>query len=86
MMNRYARSRPARGRAACEAQLRVEPSEIKSALNEIKKQNNLDDAGLEQALAMQGYSIQSYKKDVERQIVRIRSRTSKSVNDGPLPG
>lgn len=59
--------------AAKEAQLKVESKEVKSALDEIKKQNNLDDAGLEQALAMQGYSIASYKKDVERQILRMRA-------------
>ena len=59
--------------AAKEAQLRVEPKEIQAALDEIKKQNNLDDAGLEQALAMQGYSVSGYKKDVERQIVRMRA-------------
>lgn len=59
--------------AAREAQLRVEPKEILAALDEIKKQNKLDDAGLEQALAMQGYTISSYKKDVERQLVRMRA-------------
>lgn len=59
--------------AAQDAQLKVESKEITAALDEIKKQNNLDDAGLEQALAMQGYSIASYKKEVERQLLRLRA-------------
>ncbi len=59
--------------AAGEAQLEVKPKEVDDALDEIKRQNKLDDKGLEQALAMQGYTIASYKKDVKRQILRMRA-------------
>lgn len=59
--------------AAIEAKLQVESKEVAAAIAEIKKQNKLDDAGLEQALAMQGMTVESYKKDVERQIMRMRA-------------
>jgi parvulin-like peptidyl-prolyl isomerase len=59
--------------AARGSKIEVEAKEVTAAVDEIKKQNNLDDAGLEQALAMQGMSLASYKKDVERQIMRMRA-------------
>jgi parvulin-like peptidyl-prolyl isomerase len=59
--------------AARASKIEVEAKEVTAAVDEIKKQNSLDDAGLEQALAMQGMSISSYKKDVERQIMRMRA-------------
>ncbi len=59
--------------AAVEAKLEVSAREVQNALEEIKKQNKLDDAGLKQALAMQGYTLASYKKDVRRQILRMRA-------------
>ena len=59
--------------AARDAKLKVEPKEINAAIDEIKKQNNLDDSGLKQALAMQGFTLATYKRDVKRQIMRMRS-------------
>jgi len=59
--------------AAKEAQLEVKDKEVEDALDEIKRQNKLDDKGLQQALAMQGYTIASYKKDVRKQILRMRA-------------
>jgi len=59
--------------AAVEAKLEVSGHEVQNAIEEIKKQNKLDDAGLKQALAMQGYTLASYKKDVRRQILRMRA-------------
>lgn len=59
--------------AAQEAKLDVEPKEIAAAVQEIKQQNKLDDEGLKQALAMQGYTLESYKEDVRRQILRMRA-------------
>ena len=59
--------------AADEAKLEVTAKEIQSALEEIKKQNKLDDDGLKRALAMQGYTMASYRKDVRRQILRMRA-------------
>ena len=59
--------------AAKEAKLKVERKEITAAVEEVKKQNKLDDSGLSQALAQQGFTIESYKRDVERQLLRMRS-------------
>lgn len=59
--------------AAKDAQIRVEAKEVNAAIEEIKKQNNLGDEELEEALAMQGYTMASYKKDVQRQILRMRA-------------
>ena len=59
--------------AAHEAKLAVEDKEIEAAVDEVKKQNNLDDAGLEEALSLQGFSVATYRRDVERQILRMRS-------------
>jgi parvulin-like peptidyl-prolyl isomerase len=55
------------------AKIEVDSSEVQAALDEIKQQNNLDDAGLEQALAQQGYKLQSYKTDLRRQLLRLRA-------------
>jgi len=49
-----------------QAKIEVESSEVQAALDEIKQQNNLDDAGLAQALGAQGYTLQNYKADLRR--------------------
>ncbi|HUH01481.1 MAG TPA: peptidylprolyl isomerase [Kofleriaceae bacterium] len=59
--------------AAVDSKLEVKDKEIRDALDEIKRQNKLDDAGLEAALAQQGFTIPSYKKDVRRQLLRMRA-------------
>ena len=59
--------------AGKEANLRVEAKEIAAAIDEIKQQNSLDDAGLRAALAQQGYTVETYKSDVRRQILRMRA-------------
>jgi peptidyl-prolyl cis-trans isomerase SurA len=59
--------------AAADAKLEVTAKEVDSALGEIKKQNNLDDNQLAQALRLQGYSMASYRQDVRKQIVRMRA-------------
>jgi parvulin-like peptidyl-prolyl isomerase len=59
--------------AAEQAKIDVESSEIQAALDEIKQNNGLDDAGLAQALAQQGYTLQNYKADLRRQIMRLRA-------------
>lgn len=58
--------------AAVEAKLEVKQSEIQSALEEIKTQHKLDDDGLAKALAQQGHTAASYKKDLRRQLLRMR--------------
>lgn len=59
--------------AAEGAKIEVDSGEVQAALDEIKQQNNLDDAGLQQALAQQGYTLQGYKADLRRQLLRLRA-------------
>jgi peptidyl-prolyl cis-trans isomerase SurA len=59
--------------AAEASKIEVDSSEVQAALDEIKQQNNLDDAGLQQALVQQGYSLQNYKADLRRQLLRFRA-------------
>ena len=59
--------------AADAAKIEVESSEVQAALDEIKQQNNLDEAGLQQALAAQGYTMSNYKGDLRRQLLRLRA-------------
>jgi peptidyl-prolyl cis-trans isomerase SurA len=59
--------------AAESAKIEVDSSEVQAALDEIKQQNNLDDAGLAQALASQGYTVQGYRMDLRRQLLRLRA-------------
>ncbi len=59
--------------AAAEAKIEVDSSEVQAALDQIKEENKLDDAGLQQALAAQGYTLQNYKADLRRQLLRLRA-------------
>jgi len=60
--------------AAEAAKVEVEASEVQAALDEIKQQNNLDDAGLAQVLAAQGYNMANYKQELRRQLLRLRAQ------------
>lgn len=59
--------------AAVESKLEVSAKEVQNALEEIKRQNKLDDNQLAEALSMQGYSLASYRGDVRKQILRMRA-------------
>ena len=59
--------------AAETAKVEIESSEVQSAIDEIKQQNNLDDAGLSAALAAQGLTIAGYKQEMRRQLLRLRA-------------
>jgi len=59
--------------AAEAAKIEVESSEVQAALDEIKQQNNLDDAGLAAALSAQGFTLANYKQEVRRQMLRLRA-------------
>jgi parvulin-like peptidyl-prolyl isomerase len=59
--------------AAAEARIEVDASEVTAAMDEIKKQNKLDDAGLAAALSEQGYTIAAYREDLRRQLLRLRA-------------
>ena len=52
----------------------VEKSEVLSALDEIKTQNKLDDAGLDALLKQYGYTRARYLVDLERQIMILRAK------------
>jgi parvulin-like peptidyl-prolyl isomerase len=72
--------------AAGEASLEVGEEEVDKAVAEVKKQNKLTDAQLEEALAMQGYTLAAYRRDVKKQILRLRAvnvlvRPNVSVTD-----
>jgi parvulin-like peptidyl-prolyl isomerase len=60
--------------AAEAAKVEVEASEVQAALDEIKQQNNLDDAGLAQVLAAQGYNLAGYRTELRRQLLRLRAQ------------
>jgi peptidyl-prolyl cis-trans isomerase SurA len=60
--------------AAVEAKIEIEPAEVDAAIDGIKSQNKLDDAGLAAALAQQGMSMSQYKAEVLRpQLLRLRA-------------
>ena len=59
--------------AAAEAKLEVTDDEVTKALDEVKRQNKLTDKQLETALAQQGYSLREYRKDLKKQILRLRA-------------
>jgi parvulin-like peptidyl-prolyl isomerase len=59
--------------AAAEAQLEVSDDEVDKAIAEVKKSNHLTDQQLADALQMQGYTMEAYRKDVRRQILRLRA-------------
>ncbi len=57
---------------AARARITVSDSDVDGAIGEIKKQNQLDDAGLAKALAAQGYTMELYREDLRQQILRLR--------------
>jgi peptidyl-prolyl cis-trans isomerase SurA len=59
--------------AAEAAKIEVESNEVQAALDEIKQQNNLDDAALAAALAAQGFTLANYKHELRRQVLRFRA-------------
>ena len=58
---------------AIRARIEVPASDVDGAINEIKKQNQLDDAGLLKALEAQGYTLELYREDLRHQILRLRA-------------
>lgn len=56
------------------AKIDVESSEVQAALDEIKSQNQLDDAGLAQVLAAQGFTLANYRTELRRQLLRLRAQ------------
>jgi parvulin-like peptidyl-prolyl isomerase len=60
--------------AAEENKLEVSAEEVEKAIADVKRTNKLTDKQLEQALAAQGFSIPEYKKDLRKQILRLRAQ------------
>jgi parvulin-like peptidyl-prolyl isomerase len=61
-------------RAARKAGITVEKSEVLAALDEIKAQNSLDDAKLDAALKLQGYTRERYLVELANQLIRLRAQ------------
>jgi peptidyl-prolyl cis-trans isomerase SurA len=59
--------------AAESAKVEIESGEVQAAVDEIKQQNNLDDAGLSAALLSQGMTLAGYKQEMRRQLLRLRA-------------
>jgi peptidyl-prolyl cis-trans isomerase SurA len=57
---------------AVELKLSVTSEQIDSSIEEIKKQNNIDDDQLREALRAQGMSMANYRADLKRQLLRFR--------------
>jgi peptidyl-prolyl cis-trans isomerase SurA len=57
---------------AVELKITVGSDEIDRALEEVKKQNNLDDAQFAQALKQQGFTLESYRKNLRKQLIEMR--------------
>lgn len=58
---------------ASRARIEVSFQEVEGAIQEIKRANQLDDAGLLKALEQQGYTLELYREDVRQQILRLRA-------------
>jgi len=57
---------------AAELKLSVTSEQIDASIDEIKKQNNIDDDQLRDALRGQGMSMAAYRADLKRQLLRFR--------------
>jgi len=57
---------------ATELRLTVSSEEVDRSIEEIKKQNSLDDDQLKQALAGQNMTMAQYRQSLKRQIMRMR--------------
>jgi peptidyl-prolyl cis-trans isomerase SurA len=73
---------------ATELKLGVSPEEIQRGIDEIKTQYKLDDAGFVEALKQQGFTLESYRKNMRSQILQlkvistaVRSRVSVSDDE-----
>jgi peptidyl-prolyl cis-trans isomerase SurA len=59
-------------KAARREGIEVSPAEIDAAIEEVKRTNQIDDAGLAAALAEQGYTLTRYRDEVAQQILQLR--------------
>jgi parvulin-like peptidyl-prolyl isomerase len=59
--------------AAAAARIEVSDAELQAAIEAIEQEQGLDDRGLVDALAAQGYLLESYRVELRRQLVRLRT-------------
>jgi parvulin-like peptidyl-prolyl isomerase len=59
--------------AAEAVNLKVDSDQVSAALDDIKKQNNLDDAGLAKALAQEGKTLAQFRQELGRNLLRWRT-------------
>jgi peptidyl-prolyl cis-trans isomerase SurA len=57
---------------ASELKLSVTLEEVERAIEEVKRQNKLDDATFTEALKQQGFTMESYRKNLRRQIINLK--------------
>jgi peptidyl-prolyl cis-trans isomerase SurA len=57
---------------AAELKLTVTPEEVDRAVDQIKTQNHLDDSQFGEALKAQGYTMESYRKTLRKQILELK--------------
>ena len=57
---------------ATELKLAVEETEVDRAVDEVMKQNKLDADAFAHALGEQGYTLASYRKDLRKQLLRLK--------------
>ena len=57
---------------AGELRLSITPEQVDASIAEIKRQNNIDDEQLKQALRGQGLSMTTYRSDLKKQLLRFR--------------
>ena len=60
------------GDQAAELRLTVTPEQVDASIAEIKRQNNIDDNQLKDALRGQGMSMTAYRADLKKQLLRFR--------------
>ena len=57
---------------ATELRLSISPEQVDASIAEIKRQNNINDKQLADALRAQGMSMTAYRSDLKRQLLRFR--------------
>jgi peptidyl-prolyl cis-trans isomerase SurA len=57
---------------ASDLKLAVTSGEVDNALEEVKRQNKLDDAGFTEALKSQGFTLEAYRKNLKQQILELK--------------
>jgi peptidyl-prolyl cis-trans isomerase SurA len=57
---------------ATDLKLSITSEQVDSSIEEIKRQNNIDDQQLRDALKGQGMSMSTYRSDLKRQLLRFR--------------